>query len=207
MLRLRPYQEAAVAALLSSRTRRPLLVLPTGAGKTVVAAALSQRVPRPTLFLVHREEPVQQAVAKFHLGWPAGDVGIVRSRQDEPDRQVVVASIQTLQRAPRWQCLDPATLSLVIADEAHHALSASYQKVLAALGFLPAPGPDQTLLGITATPERGDQASLAQVFERIVYRQSIGDLIRQGYLTPSGASRCGAAWTSRVCARGAGPMT
>ena len=73
---------------------------------------------------------------------------------------------------------------LVILDECHHALAASYRAVLMALGFLPTPRPQQILLGITATPERGDNASLARLFERIVYRQSIGDLIRQGYLTP-----------------------
>ena len=184
MLALRPYQEAAVAAVLAGQTRRPLLVLPTGSGKTIIAAALSQRVPHRTLFVVHREELVQQAVAKFHLVWPTGDVGIVRGTQDEHDRRVVVASIQTLQQPRRWRRLDPASFSLVILDECHHALADSYKAVLTALGFLPTPRPAQILLGITATPERGDKASLAQVFERIVYRQSIGDLIRQGYLTP-----------------------
>ena len=184
MLTLRPYQDAAVQAVLAGKTPRPLLVLPTGSGKTIIAAALSQRVPARTLFVVHREELVHQAVAKFHLVWPEGDVGIVRGSQDEHDRHVVVASIQTLQQPRRWQRLDPATFSLVILDECHHALAESYQAVLTALGFLPTPRPGQILLGITATPERGDKASLAHVFERIVYRQSIGDLIRQGYLTP-----------------------
>lgn len=184
MLHLRPYQEAAVTAVLAGTTRRPLLILPTGGGKTVVAAALSQRVAQRTLFVVHREELVQQAVAKFRWVWPEGDVGIVRGAQDEHDRRVVVASIQTLQQPRRRQRLDPATFSLVILDECHHAPSASYQAVLTDLGLLPEPRSGQILLGITATPERGDKASLAQVFHRIVYRESIGDLIRQGYLTP-----------------------
>lgn len=170
MLALRPYQDAAVAAVLAGTTPHPLLVLPTGAGQTIVAAALSQRVPRRTLFVVHREELVHQAVAKFHLVWPTGDVGIVRGAQDEHDRRVVVAAILTLQPPRRWQRLDPATFSLVILDECPHALATSYQAVLTALGFLPTPRPGQILLGITATPQRGDKASLAQVFERIVYR-------------------------------------
>ncbi len=184
MLALRPYQESAVTAVLTASTRRPLLVLPTGAGKTVVATALSQRVAGRTVFLVHREELVQQAVARMHAVWPEGQVGIVRGRQDEWDRPVVVASVQTLQLPRRVAPLAAHPPTLVIVDEAHHTPSPAYTRVLTALGFLPDPPPGRTLLGITATPERGDQVSLRQVFERIVYRQSVGDLIRLGYLVP-----------------------
>jgi ATP-dependent helicase IRC3 len=146
MIALRPYQEAAVAAVLAGTTRRPLLVMATGGGKTVVAAALSQRVAPRTLFVVHREELVQQAVAKFRWVWPEGDVGIVRGPHDEHDRRVVVASIQTLQQPRRRQRLDPATFRLVILDECHHAPSASYWAVLTDLGLLPEPRPGQILL-------------------------------------------------------------
>ena len=184
MFRLRPYQEAAVNAVLRASTRRPLVVLPTGSGKTVIAAALSQQVAGGTLMLVHREELVQQSVTRLHTVWPEGQVGIVRGRQDEADRRVVVASIQSLVTPGRVARLQPARFALVIVDEAHHAVSRSYKAVLEQLGFLPDPAPGRILLGITATPERGDQVSLRPTFERIVYRQSVGDLIRQGYLVP-----------------------
>ena len=199
MFRLRPYQEAAVNAVLRASTRRPLVVLPTGAGKTLVAAALSQQVSGATLLLVHREELVQQSVTRLHTVWPEGHVGIVRGRQDEADRRVVVASVQTLASPGRVARLQPARLRLAIVDEAHHAVSRSYHAILQQLGFLPDPAPGRILLGITATPERGDQASLRPTFERIVYRQS-AILSGKVIWCRSRGSRCAVAWTSPKCA-------
>ena len=185
MLRLRDYQEAALHAVDEAArrgVRRQLVVLPTGAGKTVVAAALSQHTAGRVLFLCHRDELVQQAVEKFGYLWPADAIGVVKAERDEHDRRIVVASVQTLQHSHRLARIDPTALSLAIVDESHHAASRSYVHVLEALGFLPTPDPGKLLVGITATPMRGDGAGLGRIFEAITYRRSIQDLVRAGYL-------------------------
>lgn len=185
MLKLRDYQEEAVAAVIEAArrgVRRQLVVLPTGAGKTVFAAALSRYASGRVLFLCHSTELVQQAVDKFGYLWPATDVGVVKAERDEHDRRIIVASIQTLQHTRRVDRIRPDSFSLVIVDESHHAAAASWQHVLTRLGFLPDPPAGRLLVGITATPMRGDGVGLGRVFDAITYRRSIQDLVRAGYL-------------------------
>src|SRR6516225_8835072 len=105
----RPYQYEAVAALLAATARgvqRPLLVLPTGTGKTIVFALLVQRRRGRSLILAHRDELIQQAVAKLHLVDPTLPLGVVQAARDEHTAPVVVASVQTLSRRAR---LTPAS--------------------------------------------------------------------------------------------------
>ncbi len=149
---------------------------------TIVAAALSQQARGRVLMLVHRDELVQQSVEKLGYVWPEQDIGVVKSERNEYDRRVVVASVQTLQHPKRREQLDAGRFSLVIADESHHAVSPSWKAILEDLGFLPDPAPGRLLLGITATPMRGDGIGLKAVFEKVVYRRSISDLVRAGYL-------------------------
>lgn len=185
MLNLRDYQEEAVEAVVTEArrgVRRQLVVLPTGAGKTILAAALSQQAHGRVLMLVHRDELVQQSVEKFGYIWPEQAIGVVKAERDEHDRRVVVASIQTLAHKQRRDRLSKDEFSLVIADESHHAVSPSWRAVLEDLGLLPDTAPGRLLLGITATPMRGDGIGLKGVFEKIVYRRSISDLVRAGYL-------------------------
>lgn len=185
MLSLRDYQREAVEAIVSDArkgVRRQLVALPTGAGKTILVTALSQQAHGRVLMLVHRDELVQQSVEKFGYVWPEEQVGVVKAERDEHDRQVVVGSIQTLQHRSRRERVRAHEFSLVIVDECHHAVSPSYRDTLEGLGFLPDPGAGRLLLGITATPMRGDGVGLGSVFEKIVYRRSIADLVRAGYL-------------------------
>jgi len=97
----RPYQYEAVAALLAAAARgvqRPLLVLPTGTGKTIIFALLVQRRGGRALILAHRDELIQQAVDKLHLVDPTLPLGVVQAEQDVHDAPTVVASVQTLSR-------------------------------------------------------------------------------------------------------------
>ena len=184
MLSLRDYQEEAVTAVIDAArqgVRRQLVVLPTGAGKTIVAAAVSQQAHGRVLMLVHRDELVYQSVEKFGYIWPEQSIGVVKAERDEHDRQIVVASIQTLQSPKRRERIRK-DFSLVIADEAHHAVANGWQETLEDFGFLPEVPQGRLLLGITATPMRGDGIGLKEVFERITYRRSIADLVRAGYL-------------------------
>ncbi len=184
-LTLRPYQQDALDAVFTARAqgiRRPLVVLPTGAGKTVVCAALAQQMPGRTLMLVHRDELVRQSVEKF--GWVAdpAEIGIVQGSTVALDKRIVVASIATLKQPANLARLAAHPFDLVIHDEAHHAVAASSRAILQALRVWPDSHPHTLLLGVTATPMRADNVGLGAVFEQVVYRLSIATLIQQGYL-------------------------
>lgn len=176
-LALRPYQQAALDAIEAAwlrGIRRQLLALPTGAGKTIVFAQLVASRPGRALVLAHRDELIQQAADKLRMVAPALPIGLVKAERDESTCPVIVASVQTLSRPHRLARLTP-DIATIIIDEAHHACAESYRRILAYLGAFAADGP--LTLGVTATPERGDLASLGDIFEEIVYEQRILDLI------------------------------
>src|SRR2546423_6327412 len=178
----RPYQYEAVAALLAATARgvrRPLLVLPTGTGKTIVFALLVQRRRGRSLILAHRDELIQQAVDKLHLVDPTLPLGVVQATRDEHTAPTVVASVQTLSRRTRLTRVTPDFQTIVI-DEAHHAPAPTYRRIL---DYCRAWHPDGPLVvGVTATPERGDRHSLREVFERIVYQKTLLEMMQAGYL-------------------------
>src|SRR3989441_5368638 len=184
LLRLtpRPYQHEAVAAVLAAALRgvqRPLLVLPTGTGTTIVFALLVQRRGGRALILAHRDELIQQAVDKLHLVDPTLPLGVVQAERDELTAPTVVASVQTLSRRPRLTWLVPDFHTIVI-DEAHHAPAPSYRRILE---YCRAWRPDGPLVvGVTATPARGDRQSLRQVFDGIVYQKTLVEMMQAGYL-------------------------
>ncbi len=178
----RPYQYEAVAALLAATARgvhRPLLVLPTGTGKTIVFALLVQRRGGRSLILAHRDELIQQAVDKLRLVDPTLALGVVQAAHDEHTAPTVVASVQTLSRRPRLTRLVPDFQTIVI-DEAHHAPAPIYRRILDYCRAWQADGP--LVVGVTATPERGDHHSLRQVFDRIVYQKTLLEMMQAGYL-------------------------
>src|SRR5438093_10083871 len=184
MIRLtpRPYQHEAVAALLAAAARgvqRPLLVLPTGTGKTIIFALLVQRRGGRALILAHRDELIQQAVDKLHLVDPTMPLGVVQAERDELTAPTVVASVQTLSRRPRLARLVPDFHTIVI-DEAHHAPAPSYRRILEYCHAWRADGP--LVVGVTATPARGDRQSLRQVFDGIVYQKTLVEMMQAGYL-------------------------
>src|SRR5437870_2672104 len=178
----RPYQHEAVAALLTAAARgvqRPLLVLPTGTGKTIIFALLVQRRGGRALILAHRDELIQQAVDKLHLVDPTMALGVVQAASDELTAPTVVASVQTLSRRPRLARLVPDFHTIVI-DEAHHAPAPTYRRILEYCRAWHPEGP--LVVGVTATPERGDRQSLRPVFERIVYQKTLVEMMQAGYL-------------------------
>lgn len=184
MLALRDYQREAIATIIgeaSNGVRRQLLQIPTGGGKTVIASKLSEKARGRVLMLVHRDELVEQSVEKFGWVWPGEDIGVVKAERDEHDRRVVVASVQTLARG-RVNHMDGDSFSLVIVDEAHHAAADSWLFVLERLGVFPETPPGRLLLGITATPSRSDGVGLASIFEKLVFRKTLRELIDAGYL-------------------------
>ncbi len=187
-LSLRPYQTAAVQAVVAARkrgVRRMVLVLPTGAGKTVVFAHLSALAQQPVLVLAHRDELVQQARSKIAqvLG-SAAEVAVEQADQVAPaSAKVVVASIRSLHSERLQRVLALRQFGLVIYDECHHAAADDNLRVLEQLGAFHASWPG-TLLGVTATTERGDGQGLDKVFEEIVYHRTLPEMVDEGYLVP-----------------------
>jgi superfamily II DNA or RNA helicase len=181
-LPLRDYQRAAIDALHAGWKAgglRLAVLLPTGAGKTVVfshlAAELHARGIR-TLVAAHREELIQQAAAKVRAIAPGLRVGIVKAERDEhADADVIVASIQTLAVPRRREAI--TGVGLVIVDEAHHAAAPTYVETLAHFGCF-----DRTpAAGFTATMSRTD-GGLAEVWQEIVYTRDILEMIADRHL-------------------------
>lgn len=198
MLGLRPYQRRALDAIEGAEAegiRRPLLVYPTGTGKTVIFShALKERAPKGRgLVLVHREELAEQTRDKLSLVAPELSTGIVKAERNELDADVVVASVQTASRDRRLAELIESgrrsPFGTVVVDEAHHAPAPTWTKVLRGMGAWSEFGP--LTVGFTATPERDNGKTLG-VWERVVSYMSIREAIygdrkkgeEGGYLVP-----------------------
>lgn len=167
---LRPYQEEAVKAINErwEDWQRELLVLPTGCGKTVVFNTIANERPGNTLILAHRDELIEQARDKYFRMF--GSVpGKIKAAENDI-KSVTVGSVQTMCRRDY-----SGAFNTVIVDEAHHAISPSYQTVLRQF-------PEAKVLGVTATPDRGDKKNLAEYFDGIAYEYSLKQAIKEGYL-------------------------
>lgn len=182
----RPYQTDAIKALTAgweSENNRLAVVLPTGAGKTVVfsnlilerLSTMAARGER-ALVIAHREELLTQAADKIKAVAPALRVGIVKAERDEhQDVDVVVASIQTLAVERRRRAI--RDIGLVIVDECHHAAARSYMTVLEHFGAWRG----VPVAGFTATMTRQD-GGLADVWQEVVFTLDILEMIEDGYL-------------------------
>lgn len=185
LISLRDYQREAVDEVLKdyrSGSNRLLIHLPTAAGKTLVMAALAKEFNRRVLVLAHREELVAQAEEKFRFYWEEADIGICMAGRNNFDHQVVIGSVQSCYQPKRLRILQKQGIELLMIDEAHHAASESYQKIIEALGFTK--GAQKLLVGVTATPMRSDKKALGQTFDKLSYSRSISTMVKAGYLTP-----------------------
>lgn len=190
-LQLRSYQSEAllrVREAYKAGKRRVLVSLPTGTGKTVVFAhfpsALKMR--KRLLVLAHREELLVQAQDKFRAVDPTLKVDIEQAgARASDDASVVVASVPTLGRGngARLSRLRPDDFSIVVVDEAHHAVAPTYRRILDHFGLFE-PGTSRLLIGFTATPRRGDHQGLGEVFEEVCYARDLREMIGGGYLAP-----------------------
>jgi superfamily II DNA or RNA helicase len=190
-LQLRDYQIEAIEharRAWAGGSRRVVEVLPTGAGKTVIFTALAAQM-RPlgvrSLILAHRDELIRQAAAKVRAVAPELRVGIYQGATRElRGRDVVVASVQSLTRPERRAELAREGFRLVIVDEAHHAVANTYVETLKAMGCFDERDLSYgaAALGVTATLGRSDRVALGQVWEDVVYRRDIVQMIREGHL-------------------------
>ena len=179
---LRPYQQEAVARIREewdSGHLHTLCVMATGLGKTITFAAIAEKEVcdgRRVLILAHRGELLEQAADKIRTS-----VGLTCSveKADQTCRnswnRITVGSIQSLQQPKRLESFPSNYWDTIIVDEAHHVLSEGYRRVLDHF-------PDARLLGVTATPDRGDMKSLSEVFESCAFEYGIDKGVRDGYL-------------------------
>jgi DNA repair protein RadD len=194
---LRPFQQTAIGELrgwIRFGSKRLLLVAPTGAGKTTIAAAMIHSAiakGSKILFLAHRKELIDQASAR--LDGLGVDHGIIMANhwRDRSQLPVQVASVQTVIRRDL-----PFIPDIVIIDEAHRAAGRSYVEVVESCG-------SPVVIGLTATPIRADGKGLGgELFHRMVQCPQIGDLIQMGYLVPPETYSYDDADLSRVAKRG-----
>ena len=183
-MELRDYQRASVDATFrewDEGRRRTLLALATGTGKTIVMAKVAERVAAQggrTLLLAHRGELLDQARDKIERA-----TGIECSLEQasshgwDEDTPVCVGSVQSLAQEARLEEIPPDEFDCVMVDEAHHALSDTYTRVLDHFE-------GARVLGVTATPDRGDRRSLATAFDSIAYEYGMARAIHDGWLCP-----------------------
>lgn len=183
-MELRPYQETArqkVQEEWEEGKKRTLLVLPTGTGKTIVfSKIIEDRVKKGerVLVIAHRGELLEQASDKLYKS-----TGLKTATEKAGQTslgsfyRVVVGSVQTLQREKRLNQFPPEYFDTIVIDEAHHAISDGYQRVLQHFE-------SANVLGVTATPDRGDMRNLGSYFESLAYEYSLPEAIKSGYLSP-----------------------
>ncbi|MGN0243640.1 MAG: DEAD/DEAH box helicase [Lachnospiraceae bacterium] len=183
-MELRPYQEEAKTNIFhewDNGIQKTLLVLPTGCGKTVVFAKVVEELVKRgdrVLIMAHRGELLDQAADKLQK------ITGLQCATEKADKtcmgswfRVVIGSVQTLMRETRLHQFPSDYFNSIVIDEAHHCISDSYQKVLQHFN-------DAKVLGVTATPDRGDMKNLGSYFETLAYEYTLPKAIKSGYLVP-----------------------
>ena len=169
-MELRPYQKECIDIIDNLDEGRYLVVLATGLGKTVVFANIKRK--GRTLILSHRDELVRQPEKYFDCSF-----GVEKAEEHSNGEEVVSASVQTLSRDGRLEGFSPDEFHTIIIDEAHHAAAPTYKKIINYFSGA------KLLIGVTATPKRGDSVKLSDVFDKIVYTKDLRWGIENGYLS------------------------
>jgi superfamily II DNA or RNA helicase len=156
---------------------RALVVAATGLGKTFLAAFDAHAANR-VLFIAHREELLRQAESAFGRVYPTRTRGWLGYNRDELNREIVFASIQTLSRPEQLKRPELERFDYIVVDEFHHAAADSYTRVLERVK-------PRFLLGLTATPFRGDQRDLLSLCDgNLAYQVGLLEAIDLGWLVP-----------------------
>ena len=177
-MEIREYQVKTISKTANSLRKgkqSPLLVLPTGAGKTVIFSEISKRAVQKNnnvLILVHRRELIKQASKKL------ADIkvphGIIAAGFKPSTHQIQVASVQTIVRRLKSTSFKPA---LIIIDEAHHSVAGSWKKVLDHFS-------NAKRIGVTATPCRLSGEGLREMFDDLILGPTVKKLVKAGFLSP-----------------------
>ena len=192
---LRPYQQRAeedVRELFRRGKRRPLIVMPCGAGKTVTFCSIvrqSVNKGKRVLVLSASKEIIDQTSRKLDAYDVPHGVMMGDHWRRFPELPVQVGSVQTLMRR------DVPEADLIVIDEAHHARASTYEAILAKL-------PKARVIGCTATPWRSDGRGLGELFDSEVVGATTAQLMDQGYLCRYGGYSFEIPDVSRVALKG-----
>ena len=189
---LRDYQEDCLLAIennLSKAIRDQLIILPTGAGKTIIFSELIRRKKLKTLIIAHRLELLEQAEEKLKFVAPDIESGVFCSSRKELGKQVTIASIQSAFSPKNRELFLKEDFELLIIDEAHHAVARTYLELMDYLGFKQIDKVRNNkasargiVLGFTATAKRGDRKALKRIFDSIAYELKLEELVTRGFL-------------------------
>lgn len=183
-MQLRPYQKESREAIQnewSNGIKKTLLVLPTGCGKTIVFSKVIEdrvKMGERVLVLAHRGELLDQAADKLEK---ATGLKCATEKAQETSIgsffRVVVGSVQSMQRPKRLEQFKSNHFDTIVVDEAHHCISDGYQRVLNHFEHA-------NVLGVTATPDRGDMKNLGSYFDSLAYEYTLPKAIKEGFLSP-----------------------
>ena len=179
-MRLRPYQLAAVQRIreqIRAGRKNILVVAPTGAGKTVIGAHILHQVDEKFsrgLFVAHRREIIHQTSEKLDaFGCPHAI--FMSGHRPSAFSNIQVVSIQTFQARKRAEKHIPPLADVIMIDEAHRSVAKGYQELRNHY-------PDAILIGLTATPIRGDGRGLGGMYDAMIEVESVQGLIDRGFL-------------------------
>lgn len=186
---MRPYQQSAYVDAMNFFAhggKSALVVLPTGLGKTVVIASIAGKVAEnggKVLLLAHRTSLVEQ-LAEEVSSWTGEDVGVFEgSKGKVPEAKIVASTVQSMANATASEKFGPKHFALVCVDETHHIPADTYQKIVSYFSYA-------KLLGVTATPRRGDRTDVSKLFEKTVSEYTLSSAIRDGWLSPIVVQTC-----------------
>lgn len=185
---LRPYQDSAMRGALGafhSGKKSSLVVLPTGCGKTKTMASIAEVVVKnggKVLFLAHRTTLVDQGARAIEEATGI-KVGSDKGKDTIPEESIVVSTVQAMSRPNRLEKYGPNYFALIMIDESHHIPASSYQKVMSYFSRA-------RVLGVTATPKRGDRTDVSDLFENVSSEYSLFQAIKDGWLSPIKTQTC-----------------
>lgn len=185
---LRPYQDSAMKEALGafhSGKKSSLVVLPTGCGKTATMASIAEVVVKnggKVLFLAHRTTLVDQGAKAIEKATGI-KVGSDKGKDTIPEESIVVSTVQAMSRQNRLEKYGPSYFALIMIDESHHIPASSYQKVMSYFSRA-------RVLGVTATPKRGDKTDVSDLFEGVSSEYTLYQAIKDGWLSPIKTQTC-----------------
>lgn len=186
---MRPYQETAYKDAMSffaSGGKSALVVLPTGCGKSRIIAEIAGKVASNggnVLLLAHRTKLVDQ-LAEEVFSWTGKDVGVFKRTNDAPSTRIVASTVQSMANmVNRGSAFSNDHFALICVDETHHIPASTYQKITSYFGV-------SKLLGVTATPKRGDRTNVSKFFDKVVSEYTLASAIRDGWLSPIKVKTC-----------------
>ncbi|WP_077729908.1 DEAD/DEAH box helicase [Methylocaldum sp. 14B] len=182
---LRPRQALLVERSLAALYRHgnTLAIGPTGSGKTIMLSAVAGGVleepDAKACILAHRDELTAQNREKFGRVNPGLTTSVFDAKEKSWAGRATFAMVQTLSRDAHLDAMP--TLDLLVVDEAHHAASPSYRRVI---DRVLSRNPKALIFGATATPARSDGKGLREVFSNVADQITLGELIASGHLVP-----------------------